>query len=171
MFISPPTKASPSLLRQPAGFLALGFGSGLSPWMPGTAGSLAALPLAYWLKMLPLWLYFVVLAVTVLIGFWACDVTGKRLGVHDHGAIVWDEFCGLWLTVALVPNQWPWLVLGFFLFRAFDIAKVWPASWFDRKVHNGIGVMLDDLAAGLWGMLVLQAMVWWMVNQRLAALA
>lgn len=135
--------------------MALGFGSGLSPYAPGTAGSLAALPLAYLLKQLPLWAFASVLLFAIIIGIWACDVTGKRLGVHDHGAIVWDEFCGLWLGVMLVPNQWPWLILGFFVFRFFDIVKVWPANVLDRKLGGGMGVMLDDVAAGLWCLVVL----------------
>lgn len=149
------TPADPKLLKTPSGFIAMGLGSGLSPFAPGTAGSLAALPFAWWLKDLPLGAYlFVLLAATVL-GFYVCEQVGRHLGVHDHGSIVWDEFCGLWLSVILIPKTWPWLILGFFVFRFCDIVKPWPARWFDRRMSNGVGVMLDDIAAGLWSLLIL----------------
>lgn len=133
----------------------MGLGSGLSPFAPGTAGSLAALPFAWYLKLLPLWAYGAVLVLATVLGFYVCDVVGKRLSVHDHGSIVWDEFCGMWLTLMVVPQSYFWFVVGFFVFRFFDIVKVWPANWFDRQCPNGVGVMMDDIMAGLWSALVL----------------
>ncbi len=142
--------------------LALGFGAGLSPVAPGTAGSLAALPLAFVLKHLSCPWYALVLLAAVGLGIWACDRAGRALGVADHRAIVWDEFCGLWLALALVPNRWPWLAAGFLLFRFFDIVKPWPAGEIDRRCKNGAGVMLDDLVAGLWTLIVLAAAGLWL---------
>jgi len=141
--------------------LALGFGAGLSPVAPGTAGSLAALPLAFLLKHLSWPWYGAALLAAVGVGIVVCERAGRALGVADHRAIVWDEFCGLWLALALVPNRWPWLVAGFVLFRLFDIAKPWPAGSIDRRCKNGAGVVLDDLAAGLWTLLVLAVIGVW----------
>lgn len=158
------TPADPRLLATPSGFLAMGFGSGLSPFAPGTAGSLAALPLAWYLKLLPLGYYLLVVIAATVLGFYVCDVVGKALKVHDHGAIVWDEFCGLWLSLMLVPRHWAWFLLGFLAFRFFDIFKPWPARWFDRHVPNGIGVMMDDIAAGLWALLALWGLAYCMMT-------
>jgi phosphatidylglycerophosphatase A len=105
--------------------------------------------------LLPLWAYGAVLVLATVLGLYVCDVVGKRLGVHDHGCIVWDEFCGMWLTLMVVPQSYFWFVVGFFVFRFFDIVKVWPANWFDRQCPNGVGVMMDDIMAGLWSALVL----------------
>ena len=160
MNISVKTPADPRLLATPSGFIALGMGSGLSPFAPGTAGSLAALPMAWYLKLLPLPHYALIVLLATLLGFYVCDVVGKALKVHDHGAIVWDEFCGLWLGLMLIPRHWLWLVIGFFLFRLFDIVKPWPARWFDRHMSNGVGVMLDDIAAGVWTLLALWGLEW-----------
>lgn len=142
-------------MKSPSGIIAMGFGSGLSPFAPGTAGSLAALPFAWYLKLLPLWAFGLVVVLATVLGFYVCGVVGKHLGVHDHGSIVWDEFCGMWLTLMVVPQDWLWFVVGFFVFRFFDIVKVWPANWFDRQCPNGFGVMMDDIMAGLWSALVL----------------
>jgi phosphatidylglycerophosphatase A len=87
---------------------------------------------------------------------WACGVAGRRLGVQDHGALVWDEVVAMWLTLLAAPRGWPWMVAGFALFRLFDIWKPWPVRWADRRVHGGLGVMLDDVLAGLYALVVLQ---------------
>lgn len=142
-------------LRDPLQLLAFGFGSGLAPRAPGTFGSLAALAVFPVLALLPLPLYLGVLALAVLVGIYACGHAARALGVHDDGRIVWDEFAGQWLTLLpLLPvHAWSlpellWLVAGFALFRLFDIAKPWPIGYLDRKVHGGLGIMLDDLLAG-----------------------
>lgn len=139
----------------PTGFLAFGFGSGLSPVAPGTAGSLAALPFAAVIVQLPLAAALAVVAAGFLIGIHLCSETGRKLGVHDHGGIVWDEFVGMWLVLVLVPFAWSWWLAAFALFRLFDAIKPWPINWFDRRVHGGFGVMLDDILAAGYTLLVL----------------
>jgi phosphatidylglycerophosphatase A len=136
-------------LRRWDGFLALGFGSGLAPVAPGTAGTLVAVPLAWMLKGLPLAAYAALIILGLLLGVWVCDRVGKRLGVTDHGALVWDEFVGYWIAVAFVPNEAAWLLGGFALFRVLDILKPWPVRLLERRLSGGWGVMMDDVAAGL----------------------
>ncbi len=135
--------------RKPHHCIAYGFGSGLSPRAPGTAGTLAAVPLYLLLQPLPLGWYLAVLVGGFLVGVWACGKTAGELQTHDPGAIVWDEFLGFLVTMAGAPPGWPWVVLGFALFRVFDIWKPWPIRILDAKVRGGIGIMLDDLAAGI----------------------
>lgn len=130
-------------------FLAFGFGTGLAKKAPGTWGTLAGLavmPLLYWLP-LPLALLWIVLA--SVFGVWLCGRVAEDLGVPDHGGIVWDEMVGIWLTLILLPNSLLWWVLGFVLFRILDIVKPWPISWLDRHVAGGLGIMLDDILAGV----------------------
>ena len=130
-------------------FLAFGFGTGLAREAPGTWGTLAGLavmPLLYWLP-LPLALLWIVLA--SIFGIWLCGRVAEDLGVHDHGGIVWDEMVGIWLTLILLPNSLMWWVLGFILFRILDIVKPWPISWLDRRLSGGLGIMLDDMLAGV----------------------
>lgn len=142
---------------KPDVFLAVGFGSGLSPKAPGTVGTLAALPF-YWVFMSwPLWSYVVLLVSSFLFGVWLCHRVGAHLGVHDHPAIVWDEFVGMWL--ALLPLHtlgfsWWGLLLAFVMFRLLDILKPWPISWADKELKGGWGVMLDDVIAGIGAALV-----------------
>ena len=147
-----------TLLSHPAGWIATALGAGLSPRAPGTAGSLVAL-LPWWflLRGLPLGGYLAVLGAGFLLGIWACGVSGKRLGMHDHGALVWDEVIGMWITLAAAPAPWWWMCLGFALFRLFDIWKPWPVRLADRRVQGGLGTMLDDVIAGVYAFIVLQA--------------
>ncbi|MEA3273693.1 MAG: phosphatidylglycerophosphatase A [Pseudomonadota bacterium] len=145
--------------RKPHHWLAYGFGSGLSPWAPGTAGTLAAIPLYLLLRPLPVTWYLAVLLGLFLIGIWACGKTARELNAHDPAPIVWDEFLGYLLTMTAAPTGWVWVVLGFVLFRFFDILKPWPILELDRRVHGGLGVILDDLLAGLMAWAVLQALV------------
>ena len=144
------------LIRDPILLLAFGFGSGCAPKAPGTFGTLAALPLAYAMIPLPLWLYCAITLVAALAGVWICQHATNKMGVHDHGGIVWDEFVGLWIALIAVPQGWYWPLLGFVLFRLFDIAKPWPISWLDKKVHGGFGIMIDDILAGLLAAVCLQ---------------
>lgn len=137
------------------GFLAMGFGSGLAPRAPGTFGTLAAVPLAWALQAAGTGVFLAVLLAAFVFGAWICDRVGRRLGVPDHGALVWDEFVGYGLAVAFVPVGWAWLLAGFALFRVFDILKPWPIRQADRHVHGGFGVMLDDLLAGAYVALIL----------------
>lgn len=143
------------LLRDPVLLVAFGFGSGLAPKAPGTAGSLVALFLVPLLSQTPLWGQCLVLGLAIGLGIPLCERAADRLGVADHPGIVWDEFAGLWLALIWLPQEWPWLVAGFGLFRLFDIGKPWPIRWLDRNLTGGLGIMLDDLAAGLCVFLLL----------------
>ncbi|UDM18120.1 phosphatidylglycerophosphatase A [Vogesella sp. XCS3] len=145
------------LLRHPAHFLALGFGSGLITPAPGTWGSIAALPLAAGLHLAGaqgVMLAWLALPLFVL-GVWVCGVTGRALGVADSGHIVWDEIVAMLLVLAAVPaTPVAWLA-ALLVFRVFDIVKPWPIRWLDARVHGGFGVMLDDVVAALFAVLVL----------------
>ncbi|GGJ98884.1 phosphatidylglycerophosphatase A family protein [Pseudomonas matsuisoli] len=145
--------------NNPWHFLAFGCGSGTLPKAPGTWGSLMALPFLPLLQLLPTWGYGVMLVVTSLFGFWLCGRVARDLGVHDHEGIVWDEMVGMWITLWMVPAGWYWLVLGFLIFRVLDILKPWPISWLDKNVHGGVGIMIDDVLAGVFAWLALQAIV------------
>ncbi len=154
-----------ALLATPAGWLACGFGAGLTPVAQGTFGSLAALLPWLLLRALPLPLYLAVLAIGFGVGVWACNVAGRALGVDDHRSLVWDEFIGQWIALlpllpALLPAgglRWWMLLAGFALFRLFDVWKPWPIRWLDRRIKGGLGVMIDDVLAGLFAALVLAA--------------
>jgi phosphatidylglycerophosphatase A len=143
--------------RRPHHWLAYGFGAGLSPWAPGTVGTVAAIPLYLLLAELPLMGYLGVLLLFFGLGLWACGKTARELNAHDPSAIVWDEILGYLLTMAAAPPGWLWMALGFVLFRFFDILKPWPIRELDRKVSGGLGVILDDLLAGAMAWLVLRA--------------
>ena len=142
-------------------FLAFGFGSGMFPKAPGTAGTLVAILPWLWLSQQNLTTYLIILAAAILFGIYICDKTSRDLGVADHPGIVWDEFCGLWLAMVAIPVTWYWLVIGFLLFRFFDIVKPWPISWLDKNIHGGLGIMLDDLLAAVYTWLVLQLLIYY----------
>ena len=154
---SAPPPIPASLLRDPGHFLALGFGSGLAPRAPGTFGTLAAIPVYLLCAQLPLMFYLLAVAGAFALGVYLCGRTARALGVHDHPGIVWDEVVGYLLTMAFAPPGWLWVAAGFVCFRLFDIWKPWPIRAFDRSVHGGLGIMLDDLLAGaaaallVWG--------------------
>ncbi|KEQ16880.1 phosphatidylglycerophosphatase A family protein [Endozoicomonas numazuensis] len=147
---------TPSVWKNPVHFFAFGLGSGLSPVAPGTFGTLAAIPFYLVFQYLPLWNYLLVLAVSIVLGIWLCGKTSKDLGVHDHPGIVWDEFVGYWITMLVAPSGWEWVLTGFILFRIFDIWKPWPIGWLDQKVHGGLGIMIDDIIAGIFALISLQ---------------
>lgn len=136
-------------MRNPTHFLALGFGSGLVPFMPGTWGSLAAIPLILVMAQLPDWGYIAITLLACMLGNYLCGKTAADMRVHDHGSIVWDEVAGMMITFALVPVHWQSLLAGFLLFRFFDIVKPWPIGPIDKHVHGGAGIMLDDVVAGI----------------------
>jgi phosphatidylglycerophosphatase A len=149
-------RISPRLLLHPVDLLALGFGSGLLPKAPGTAGTLAAIPVYLLVQPLAWPSYLALTAVLFVAGIAICAHTAARLGVHDHPGIVWDEIVGYLVTMTLAPAGWPWIATGFVLFRFFDVLKPWPIRWCDRQVHGGFGIMLDDLIAGAFAACVLQ---------------
>lgn len=149
-----------ALLRTPAGWLACGFGSGLVPKAQGTAGSLAALLPWLLLRELPWSLYLAVIVIGFVVGVAACNVAGRAIGVADHRSVVWDEFIGQWIALfpALLAPWWA-VLAGFVLFRLFDVWKPWPIGWLDRRMKGGLGVMVDDVVAGIFAALVLAALL------------
>ncbi|MBX2870101.1 MAG: phosphatidylglycerophosphatase A [Acidiferrobacterales bacterium] len=155
--MKPKTPTRNDLLSSPACFLGLGLGSGLAPVAPGTFGTLAAVPVYIVSFSLSASLFWAITLLSILIGAWVCGSTAARLDSHDHPAIVWDEFAGFFLTMLFVPFTWANVITGFILFRIFDILKPWPIKWVDQKVHGGMGIMLDDLIAGMIAALIL----WW----------
>ncbi len=155
-----------TLLRHPVQLLALGFGSGLAPKAPGTFGTLAAIPFYLLLFQYSLMVQLVVILIAFIVGIYFCQATADALGVHDHPAIVWDEFVGFWLTMLAVPVAgveltWLPLLLGFVFFRFFDILKPWPIKWADQKVSGGLGIMFDDLLAGIYAGILLLVVIRW----------
>lgn len=141
-----------------AQFFASGFGSGCAPKAPGTFGTLMAVPiwivLVYYLQLTG-WLYLLMVVITFIFGVWVCDVASKELGVHDHGGIVWDEFVGFFITMIGITVTLQNILLGFVLFRIFDIIKPFPIKWLDQKVAGGFGVMIDDVLAGIFALISL----------------
>lgn len=156
-------KTPREIIFHPLHFLSLGFGSGLSPYAPGTAGTLVAVLLYIPLSSLSVMQYAAVLVIGTLIGIYLCQQTSNALKGHDHPAIVWDEFLGYWLTMFLAPAGWLWIVVGFVLFRLFDIWKPWPINLVDEKIKGGFGIMLDDLMAGIYALVVLQLIYYYLV--------
>ena len=143
-------------LANPIHFLALGFGSGLAPKAPGTFGTIAAVPLVCLLAYsTTLTGYLLVTLIASVIGIWLCGRTAKDMMVHDDSSIVWDEIAGLLITMVAVPLSWQSLLLGFVLFRIFDILKPWPISYLDARVHGGFGIMIDDILAGLFALILM----------------
>ena len=140
----------------PAHVIAFGFGAGLARRAPGTVGTLAAWPLGWGAAQLLPPAAMVLLACALFgLGVWACSVTGKDLGAHDHGAMVWDEMVAFLLILAVLPPNLAWQAAGFVLFRAFDIAKPPPIRAFERRHPGGFGVMFDDVLAAGYALLVL----------------
>lgn len=145
-------KIPANYLRNPLHFLSLGFGSGLMPKAPGTFGTLAAVPVYVLMSSLELAWFIGVTILITLIGIYLCAYTSRALGVHDHSGIVIDEIAGYLITMIAVPVAWQWMVIGFVLFRLFDILKPWPISWLDKHIHGGLGIMLDDVVAALFAL-------------------
>ncbi|NCS64837.1 MAG: phosphatidylglycerophosphatase A [Hydrogenophilales bacterium CG03_land_8_20_14_0_80_62_28] len=160
---TPPEKQPdlPFLLARPAHFLALGFGAGLARKAPGTWGTLATLPIYFAMAWLPAPAYWALAIAFVGVGVWFCDVAGKALGIHDHGSIVWDEIAAFLLVLPFAPATWWGYLLAFALFRLFDIWKPFPINWLDAQVKGGLGVMLDDLLAAGYAIVVLLAAISW----------
>jgi len=150
------TVSAREILSNPIHCLAFGFGSGLAPKAPGTFGTLLAVPLYLLLSQLSLLPYILVVVIAFAIGIYLCGRTATDLGVHDHPGIVWDEFVGFCITMIAAPAGWLWVVIGFILFRLFDIWKPWPIRFFDKNVESGLGIMIDDVLAGIYALLVLQ---------------
>ena len=146
------------VLSHPAGWIASGFGAGLSPFASGTVGSAVSLIPWFALRELDWTWYLLAVAVAFVIGVWASGVVIRKLGIEDPGVVVWDEFVGQWIALiplVVQPQSGLWIALAFVLFRIFDVWKPWPASWADQHVKGGFGAMLDDVFAGAYGALAL----------------
>jgi phosphatidylglycerophosphatase A len=148
------------LVSHPAHFIALGFGAGLAPVAPGTVGTLVAFPIVFALGHFMSVLAIAWVAIPLfLVGIWACEVTGRDLGVQDHGSMVWDEIVAF-LPLAALASADLWLeALAFGLFRLFDIWKPFPIRELERRVKGGLGVMIDDVVAALYAYVIYLALV------------
>ena len=156
MIIARPTPGF--AFSHPAHAIALGFGAGLSPFAPGTVGTLVAWPLGWYASsVMPPALLAAAMAPLFILGIWACALTGRHLGVADHRAMVWDEIVAFLLVLAIVPRTFAWQLAAFVLFRFFDIAKPPPIRALERRYHGGFGVMFDDLIAAGYTLLMLAA--------------
>jgi phosphatidylglycerophosphatase A len=151
------------VLTDPVHLLAFGLGAGLSPVAPGTVGSLLGVAIAWVTLDLPLLARVGVAVALFVAGIWICGASARKLGVHDHGGIVWDEICGMYVTLLVAPQQLVAWIIGFGLFRAFDIVKPWPIRDLDHRLGGGPGIMLDDLVAALYASLLL-AFYGWLMN-------
>ncbi len=151
-----------TVFGDPVHFLAFGFGTGLAPVAPGTFGSLPGL-LLFWLTLdLGLYVQCGIAVAMAAAGIWICGESARRIGVHDHGGIVWDEIVGMYVTLFLAPVSLTGFALAFVLFRAMDIVKPWPIRDLDHRIHGGVGIMLDDLLAALYAALLLALYGWLM---------
>ncbi|MFK8027983.1 MAG: phosphatidylglycerophosphatase A [Gammaproteobacteria bacterium] len=149
-----------TVVTNPIHLIAFGFGSGLAPKAPGTFGTLAAIPIYLLLAPLSLSEFIVILSVLCLFSIYIAGKSAQMLGVHDHGGIVIDEICGYLVTMALAPPGWQWVIIGFVLFRIFDIFKPWPINLLDKRISGGLGIVLDDLMAGIYALLSLELIIW-----------
>ncbi len=158
-----PDNLARKVLTDPVHFLAFGFGTGLAPVAPGTFGSLPGI-LLFWLTLdFGLYVQLGVAVTLALVGVWLCGESARRIGVHDHGGIVWDEIVGMYITLLAAPVTLTGWALAFVAFRLFDIVKPWPIRDLDHSIHGGLGIMLDDLVAALYAALLL-GLYGWLMN-------
>lgn len=147
------------LMKNKIAFVGFGFGVGLAPKAQGTWGSLLGMMLAGLLLGCDLGKLglFALAAVLFGVGVWICNETELALGrVHDYRGVVWDEIVGMLLVYSLVPQGFFWWMLAFALFRFFDIVKPQPIGFLDKNIRGGLGVMLDDVAAAVYTVIVVQ---------------
>ena len=156
------TELARKVLRDPVNLLAFGLGTGLSPVAPGTVGTILGVVLAWLVQPLGFEWQFMVAIALIVSGVWICGESAKRVGVHDHSGIVWDEIAAMYLILIVVPVSAPIWAIAFALFRLFDIWKPWPIRDLDHRLHGGLGIMLDDLVAALYAALLLGFGVWLM---------
>ncbi|HVB47272.1 MAG TPA: phosphatidylglycerophosphatase A [Burkholderiales bacterium] len=144
------------VFTHPAHFIAFGFGAGLARVAPGTVGTLVAFPI-WWLigSAIPPLALLVIVAAMFVVGVWACGITGRDLGIADHGAMVWDEIVAFLLVLMIVPARPAWQAAAFVLFRGFDVVKPPPIRQLERRMKGGFGVMFDDILAAGYTLLVL----------------
>lgn len=154
----PYTPLPKSIWRNPLYFIAFGFGSGAFPTAPGTIATLYAIPFYLILSQLSLPFYLLFVIAFTAFSAWVSDRISREIQVHDHPGMCIDEFVGFFVTMINAPLGLAWIVLGFVLFRLFDILKPWPISHIDKHVHGGFGMVLDDVVAGVFAMVVIQVL-------------
>lgn len=142
--------------HDPLFFIGFGLGSGAMPFAPGTFGTLMAIPFYLLLRPLSLPLYLSVVVVFFILSSILCDYLSRRIHHHDHGGMCIDEFAGFFVTMINAPQGFWWIIVGFLLFRLFDIWKPWPIRFLDEHVHGGFGMVLDDIVAGIYGFIIIQ---------------
>ncbi len=146
--------------QKPAYFIAFGFGTGLMPFAPGTWGTLIGVVLYTLIAPLPQAFYFLLLLIFFGLGVYVSTHISQELGIDDYKGIVWDEVVGFCVTMTMVPCHSIWLIIGFILFRLFDVCKPWPISFIDQHIKSGLGIMLDDVLAGVCASLILHSLIW-----------
>lgn len=142
--------------RNPLYFIAFGFGSGAAPFAPGTFGTLMAIPFYLLLSLLPLGAYLAVVTAFIIFASWLCDRLSRETQTQDHPGMCIDEFAGFFVTMIAAPSGWLWILVGFALFRLFDIWKPWPISYADENIHGGFGMVFDDVLAGIYALVIMQ---------------
>lgn len=147
------------LLKNPLHFLSFGFGSGLAPKAPGTFGTLVAIPVVILAAYLGTTGFIIATVLASVVGIYLCGYTAKAMGEHDHPAIVWDEIAGYMVAMIAVPVSWQTLLVAFVLFRIFDIIKPWPIRYLDKHIHGGLGIMIDDILAGLASLAIIHLLL------------
>lgn len=152
-----PNPPVPSKVWQsPLYFFAFGLGSGTMPVAPGTFGTLMAIPFYMWLAQLSHFHYLLFVVLFIACASWVCTIVSKEIAIDDHPGMCIDEFAGFFVTMLYVPYGLKWIILGFVLFRFFDIFKPWPIKYVDRNIHSGFGMVLDDVLAGLFSCALIQ---------------
>ena len=158
-----PDNLTRQVLTDPVNFLAFGFGTGLAPYAPGSVGTLVGVLLAWLTLDLALNIQIGIAVALTLSGIWLCGESARRIGVHDHGGIVWDEIAAMYIVLLFAPATILAWILAYGLFRAFDIVKPWPIRDLDHSIHGGLGIMLDDLVAALYAVILL-GLYGWLMN-------
>ncbi|MDR3476926.1 MAG: phosphatidylglycerophosphatase A [Gammaproteobacteria bacterium] len=146
----------PTVWTNPLHFVAFGFGTGTIPFAPGTFGTLIAIPFYLAMQSLSATSYFAILLLVIAASIWICHKVTEEIGIEDHQGMCLDEVVGYLVTMFCAPHGWKWIWIGFLLFRIFDILKPWPIRYIDRKMTGGVGIILDDVLAGVMSCIILQ---------------
>lgn len=149
-----------SVWQKPSHFIAFGFGTGALPVAPGTFGTLIAIPFYLAFRGLPLFAYITLVVIITIASMWLCERVSREIKEHDHQGMCLDEIVGYLVTMTGAPHGLTWIILGFILFRIFDIWKPWPIDYIDTRVGGGFGMILDDVLAGIYSILILKLLSW-----------
>lgn len=157
-YIVPPIPES--MWKNPWHFIAFGLGAGAMPYAPGTFGTLLAIPFYLYLATYSSLFYIFFTIIFIFFSIWLCEKVSREINVHDHQGMCIDEFAGFFVTMCFAPYGWGWIILGVILFRIFDIVKPWPIRQIDNRMKGGIGMILDDVLAGLYSLAIIQLLAW-----------